>query len=91
MANRYQQLVKAKAKYCQGKTSKAAVKKAAKLYVDHAVKVAEKKAAAGSKQKARITAKKTASKSANRVLRGGCAISSVIAGKKKKARKSRRK
>jgi len=68
----YQRMQKAKATWCKGKkgATKATVKAAAKKYVDDAVKKGKSKS--------------EAQKSANRVLNGGCKMTSRITGKKKK-------
>lgn len=64
----YQRLQRAKKSHCAGRTTKAAVRKAATAYIKDAVKK-------GTKTKAEAT------KSANRVLKAGCATD---IGKKKK-------
>ena len=69
----YQNLVKEKAKFCKGKTTKAAVKKKAAAYIKSAVKKGKTKS--------------VATKSANRVLNGGCSISSVAGTRKRKPAK----
>ena len=67
---KYQKLVSAKASACKGRKTNAQVKAVAKEYVDDAVKKGKTKA--------------EADKIANRVLRGGCAMTSVITGTKKR-------
>ncbi len=71
---KYQVLVSAKAAFCRGDKTKAEVKRAAANYV-HAAAI---KADDQTKGRAR------AEKIANRVLRGGCKLTSAIAGKRKK-------
>ena len=73
----YQILQAAKARYCKGKTTAAVVKKAATNYIAKAVKAGKTKA--------------EAEKSANRVVKGGCSMSSSIAGKKRKPIKRKSK
>lgn len=74
--NKYQALVKVKSRFCKGQATKADVKRAASNYV-HASAIK-----ATNQEKGR----KEAQKKANRVLRGGCSVSSVIAGKRRKGR-----
>jgi hypothetical protein len=69
---KYQQLQKAKASHCKGRTTKAALNKKEAAYIADAVKK-------GNKTKAEATA------SAKRVVSGGC--SAGIAGTKRKATK----
>lgn len=79
--NKYQFLVRTKAKYCKGDATKADVKRAASNYVHQAA----------IKSTNQEQGRKVAQKKANRVLRGGCSVSSVIAGKKRKGTKKRSK
>ena len=79
--NKYQMLVAAKAAFCRGDKTKAEVKRAAANYVHSAAIKADDQ----TKGRAR------AEKIANRVLRGGCKLTSAIAGKKKKKAAKRRK
>lgn len=69
-------LVKAKAAYCKGKKTQVQVKKAAATYVASAVKKGKTEAAAKA--------------SANRILKGGCSMTSSINGKKKSGIKTTR-
>jgi hypothetical protein len=73
---KYQQLQKAKASYCKGRTTKAAMNKKATAYIKDAVKK-------GNKTKAEATA------SAKRVMSRGCGVG--IAGTKKRKTTKRRK
>lgn len=89
-ATKWQKLVGAKAKLCKGSTTKTAVKKAASAYVKDAVAKAVKSADPSKKVKARKAATKKAKSAANKILKAGCKMSSVIAGKRKK-RSTRKK
>jgi hypothetical protein len=82
--NRYQMLVSAKARLCDGKTTKTEVRKKATAYVKHATNK-------GSTPAERKKAKAEAQRNANRVLNSGCAVSTHIGKKKRKGgkRKSR--
>lgn len=80
----FHKLVSKKASYCAGKATKADVKVAERLYKLNAVTKATKAAKAGDKVKAAKVALKKATAVANRILKGGCKMSSSIAGKKKK-------
>ncbi|MEM6397777.1 MAG: hypothetical protein AAF741_15620 [Bacteroidota bacterium] len=71
----YSDLRKAKGQFCKGKKSKTDVKAVAKKYVDRAVKAGQTRT--------------EAQKKANRVLSGGCSMSSAVTGTKK--RKTKRK
>lgn len=73
---KYQQLQKAKASHCKGRTTKAVLNKKAAAYIADAVKK-------GNKTKAEATA------SAKRVVNRGCSVG--IAGTKKKKAAPRRK
>lgn len=88
---KYQALVHSKSDFCHGKVLKSDVKRHASTYVHDAVIKATKKAPkSADNAKVQAKARKEAQKIANRVLRAGCKISSVIAGKKKKKGAKRR-
>jgi len=76
----YQKLVSRKKAFCQGKATKADVKRASDAYVKNAVAKATKSGISATKAKSAATQK------AKRVLTKGCKISSNIAGKKKVTR-----
>lgn len=83
---KYQKLISAKKKHCEGKSTKSEVNKIAKEYVANAVAVAKKKAPKEKQVAAGTKAKADAEKKANKILRGGCKVK--IAGKKKTAKKA---
>lgn len=83
---KYMKLVSAKANFCKGKTTKAAVAKVAREYIADAAKKAEKKAAIGTKPKAKKKATVEAKRKANKVLKGACKMSASI-GKKAKGKR----
>lgn len=74
---KYQALQRKKKSFCAGRTTKAEVKRVAKIYVDAAVKGGQTKTEAERK--------------ATRVLKAGCSITANIAGKKKAATTRKRK
>lgn len=73
----YNTLKKKKSAYCKNKVGKTVVKDAAKRYVNLAVKKGQ--------------TRKEAQKKANRILNGGCSMSSRIAGTKKRRTTTKRK
>ena len=77
----YRALQTAKRQYCRGKKTAVEVKTVARTYVARKTVAAPK----GEKDKVR----KQATVIANRVLRGGCKMTSVI-GKAKKGKKAKR-
>lgn len=85
--NAYQKLVSKKSDFCKGKVLKSDVKRAATNYVLNAVEKAKKSAGSKDIFKVQKKARTHAEKVANRVLRGGCKLSSAITGRKKKSAK----
>ena len=73
----YNRMRSSKAKLCQGKSTKAIVKQNAAAYVRAAIKAGQTKA--------------EATKKANRVVNGGCSMSSRVSGTKKRKTTRRRK
>ncbi len=73
----YSTLRKRKSSYCAGKVNKTAVKQAAANYIKSAV--------------AKGQTKTEATKKANRVLNGGCKMSSRVAGTKKRKTTTRKR
>ncbi len=70
LLNSYRKLQSTKKRYCQGKVTAAAVDKAAKVYITRAEKAGQTKA--------------EATRKANRVKKGGCSMTSSVAGAKRK-------
>ncbi len=77
---KYQQLQHAKSRFCKGEVLKSDVKRAAANYV-HAAAIKAPDQAKG---------RRAAEIKANRVLKAGCKVTSVITGRKKKGAKKRR-